>query len=60
MQVNTWNAAFNWQVFREKLERLERDLPENQTNLFGKLIQIITPAPEATLNDSLPPVVNAS
>ncbi|MEP7291137.1 MAG: nucleoside-diphosphate sugar epimerase/dehydratase, partial [Chloroflexota bacterium] len=45
-QVDTWNDLFNWQEFREKLERLEKDLPENHTNVLGKLLQIIMPQPE--------------
>lgn len=43
MQVNTWNEDFNWQELREKLERLEQDLPENPHDIFAELLQLITP-----------------
>lgn len=44
MQVNTWNEDFNWQEMRERLERLEQDLPENPHDIFAELLQLITPS----------------
>jgi len=49
LQVNTWNEEFNWQELREKLEDMERELPENPDTIFGELIHLITPRSESAM-----------
>jgi len=46
LKVDTRNDQFNWTEFWHKLDRLSKDTPEYQTNVIGKLIQLVTPDQE--------------
>lgn len=41
MQVNQRNKPVDWKVFSDKLDRLERDVSENERDVLDKLLQII-------------------
>lgn len=41
MRVNTRNTQFNWKAFSEKIESLERDVPENEHEVRDRLLQLL-------------------
>jgi len=41
MKVNTWSMGFKPDDFWTKLNQLVHDLPEHQTNVIGKMLQVI-------------------
>lgn len=41
MQVNIWNKQFDWKAYSEKLEKLERLVPENEQDTLEILLQVI-------------------
>ncbi len=43
LKVNTWDEGFVWSEFWSNLERLLKETSEYQTNVIGKLLQLIRP-----------------
>ncbi len=54
LKVNTWNDHFNWSTFWDRLNRLAQDTPDYQTNVIGKLLQLITPEEPPALSQDQP------
>ncbi|MEO8394060.1 MAG: SDR family NAD(P)-dependent oxidoreductase, partial [Chloroflexota bacterium] len=43
LKVDTWNDQFVWETFWCKLDRLSKEMPEYQSNVIDRLIELITP-----------------